>query len=49
MMKTRQGSISKTIITKAGGLQSTWIQYDFDTEIDLEDIDFGDLTDADVE
>ncbi len=44
-----KGSINKTIITKAGGLQSTRIQYDFDTDIDLEDIDFGDLTDADVE
>lgn len=41
--------INKTIITKAGGLQSTRIQYDFGSDIDLEEIDFGDITDADVE
>lgn len=47
--KQTKGGINKTIITKAGGLQSTRIQYDFGTGIDLKDIDFGDLTDADVE
>jgi hypothetical protein len=54
-----KGGIRETVVTKAGGLKSTRIQYDpnlinkdgIEDEIDinLEDIDFGDTTDADVE
>lgn len=44
-----KGEINKTITTKACGLKSTRLQYDFEHDIDLENIDFGDTTDADVE
>lgn len=51
-----KGVIRETVVTKAGGLKSTRIQYDptilsSKDEIDIypEDIDFGDIIDADVE
>ena len=54
-----KGEIRETVITKAGGLKSIRIQYDStqlskdgiedEFDIDPENIDFGDITDADVE
>lgn len=51
-----KGGLRETKVIKAGGLKSTRIQYDpnilsieDDFDIDLEDIDFSDITDADVE
>ena len=53
----KAGGLRETEVTKAGGLKSIRIQYDsnklnkneIEDDIGLEDMDFGDLTDADVE